>query len=642
MDASTTPASEATTSQASTPVPNNDNHNNNNRPNTASNSGIPIHGKPPRRILACELCQHRKIKCDRHFPCANCTKVRTMRKMMDDEDSYEASPESMTTDDNTEMLLGGDSPEVDLANLWPSPAQILPLWQVYLDRVNPLTKIIHVPSVQPYMAAVITDSKALPRNVEALLFSIFVMAVVAMTPDECKALLGIAREEALQRYSSGVRLTLVRVGFLRSHDMIILQALVIYLISLQGRYDRHAVWILGGVAIRIAQKMGLHRDGATLGLSPFESEMRRRLWWQIIMTDAKYAMFSGLSHNLLPRNSDTKSPSNVNDADIFPTSEEPFQDRDGPTEMIFCLITYRFAKFLMEMPGFEGVVMIPEDESMSTGKGAPTAEQLATYRRGVAQLREDLKEILDKHCDSSAGPVHAMALEMKKHLFMKLEELMTPPKEQLDWGGEVKSASDNTFKIAIGTLEHNEANYNSTSNRGFAWFSLLHFQLDIFMYMAGQLCRRTEGSLVSGSLVERAWRQVDVVYSFHPELFDMTNKNYMTLAVYVLQAWKMREQLVLAKTGQPAQVPFYVDKLRLCLPDVECKVEAAQPTPPIPFDAPEFAPAEPLDFAMDPHASLDDYWQMDWGFGTQPANLDSAGMGVSGLGPFAMAPLPEW
>ena len=30
--------------------------------------------KPP-RILACVLCQHRKIKCDRHFPCANCTKV---------------------------------------------------------------------------------------------------------------------------------------------------------------------------------------------------------------------------------------------------------------------------------------------------------------------------------------------------------------------------------------------------------------------------------------------------------------------------------------------------------------------------------------------------------------------------------------
>lgn len=36
---------------------------------------------PPRsdkasRVLACVLCQHRKIKCDRTMPCSNCVKVR--------------------------------------------------------------------------------------------------------------------------------------------------------------------------------------------------------------------------------------------------------------------------------------------------------------------------------------------------------------------------------------------------------------------------------------------------------------------------------------------------------------------------------------------------------------------------------------
>lgn len=28
------------------------------------------------RVLACVLCQHRKIKCDRNTPCSNCLKVR--------------------------------------------------------------------------------------------------------------------------------------------------------------------------------------------------------------------------------------------------------------------------------------------------------------------------------------------------------------------------------------------------------------------------------------------------------------------------------------------------------------------------------------------------------------------------------------
>ena len=29
----------------------------------------------PQRVLACTLCSQRKVKCDRKFPCANCTKV---------------------------------------------------------------------------------------------------------------------------------------------------------------------------------------------------------------------------------------------------------------------------------------------------------------------------------------------------------------------------------------------------------------------------------------------------------------------------------------------------------------------------------------------------------------------------------------
>lgn len=39
---------------------------------TGTTANVPQ--KPP-RILACVLCQHRKIKCDRNFPCANCVKV---------------------------------------------------------------------------------------------------------------------------------------------------------------------------------------------------------------------------------------------------------------------------------------------------------------------------------------------------------------------------------------------------------------------------------------------------------------------------------------------------------------------------------------------------------------------------------------
>ena len=159
-----------------------------------------------------------------------------MRMMtMADDESEDGSPESMsmmTPDENSELLLGGQTPRLRIEELWPEPAHMLYLWQVYLDRVNPLTKIIHVPSLQPWVAKA-AKSESLPKNVEALLFGVFLMAVVAQTPEECQERLGSSREAALQRYSSGVRSSLARRNFLKFHDLTTLQALVIFLVIMK-------------------------------------------------------------------------------------------------------------------------------------------------------------------------------------------------------------------------------------------------------------------------------------------------------------------------------------------------------------------------------------------------------------------------
>ncbi len=153
-----------------------------------------------------------------------------MREIVDADDHEETSPDTMTPDDNSELILGADSPEQSIEDLWPEATHVFRLWQVYLDRVNPLTKVIHVPTLQPYLAEAIGRSENVPKSVEALLFAIFLLATISLTPDECQAMLGQSREEALQRFSKGVRLTLLRMNFLKSHDLTTLQALVIYVV----------------------------------------------------------------------------------------------------------------------------------------------------------------------------------------------------------------------------------------------------------------------------------------------------------------------------------------------------------------------------------------------------------------------------
>ncbi|KAI1737948.1 c6 zinc finger domain-containing protein [Xylaria scruposa] len=614
-------------------------------------------GAKPQRLLACTFCQRRKTKCDRNFPCENCTKanvectprtpaptyrrqrsrpnkglqgrlarceellkeyatvgrlepqnvkplqasaysepylqwqpegklvkedggvrfmdksllgvlydeLRAMRDIIDADYEDEFIPDATSPDENSGLLLGDESPLEGHEDLWPEPAQMFWLWQAYLDKVNPLTKIIHAPTLQPHLTNATAGSHKVPKNIEALLFSIFLMAVVALNDDECTQMLNYSKVQAIQRFSSGVRLSLVRIGFLETHDLTTLQALVIYQISLQGRYSRHATWIMNGVVVRIAQKMGLHRDGEILGLGPFESEMRRRLWWQIIMLDAKYAIMSGLSHSLLPSSWDSQEPKNLNDADLHPSASQPFQDRDGPTEMVFCLICYRVVKFMKQTPWFETMILV--GELKSGPHGAPGVEQIKALCRSVEGLRIDLLSILEKYCDPTAGLVHQMAIQMKDYILDKLGDLITRLKTQPEWSGEEQTAKDNAFKIATGTLEHCLQNYTSSVNKGFLWWPQLHFQVDIFIFLVGQLCFRTDGKLV-----EQAWKQVDGIYRFHPELFDMSNKSHFTLSVYVLRAWRHRNVALIAK-GEMPETPFYIEKLKEIMRQKNSRIE---------------------------------------------------------------------
>ncbi|KAH8664116.1 fungal-specific transcription factor domain-containing protein [Xylariales sp. PMI_506] len=670
-------------------------------------------GKTP-RILACVLCQHRKIKCDRNIPCSNCIKanvtctpstpaparkrrrpnqdlqqrlarceellqeyatakppsantepfngdenwkslgkliiddsgvrfmdsylwatvvdeVRAMREIIDDDEKEDESvstpAEGLTPDHNTGLLLS-DGSESNLSDLHPEPALAIRLWQTFCDRVNPLTKVLHVPSVQPLIVEAATNRANLPTNVEALIFSIYTMGAISLTETECLTVLKLPRDEAINRFSKGARVALMRFGIMDKYDLLVLQALVLYLLSLSGRYDRHAAWIFSGVVIRIAQKMGLHRDGESLGLSPFETEMRRRIWWQIVLLDAVYALLSGLGQSMLPRHWDTREPRNINDSDLFPTMAKA-ESKEGPTDMIFCLLNYEIAKLLMEYPGLEAVVLQNELGSPD----APSSADVEAARKRIDCLDHDIGEILRKYSDSSMGPIHELSLEQRPMMINKLRELICPPREQPEWGTEILTPKDNLFKIAITTGEHSLRVYSQAEKRGaFLWFIMAHFQVEVFLFMVGQLCSRT-----SGQLVDRAWYVAERFYHYHAELFKLSTKPHGSLAVYMLRAWKKREEVVTASTGTPPVKPWYIARLQELLSssndshestDGRLKHQTQTPIPPSVAGSVEM----PWDNMMGFVDAGSVNWDMFSGNTNQPAAPGYSGFYGNGLG----------
>lgn len=105
---------------------------------------------------------------------------------------------------------------------------------------------------------------------------------------------GVRKELLLRQYRFGTEQSLARAGFLNTNEIVTVQAFVLFLVCVRRHDDTRFVWSLTGLALRIAQSLGLHRDGSKFGLSPFDTEMRRRLWWvsklNLISLSCSYAL----------------------------------------------------------------------------------------------------------------------------------------------------------------------------------------------------------------------------------------------------------------------------------------------------------------------------------------------------------------
>jgi hypothetical protein len=168
-----------------------------------------------------------------------------MRDIVETEEPEEAASvlgsEDLTPDNQADLFMpqgesssSAASHPTNMDDLAPDPVHVFRLWQLFLDRVNPLTKIVHVPSLQPYVMEAATGMTGLPLNYQALLFAIYTMATLSLSDAECVHMLGVSRDRAIARFSAGARSALVRFNFLKNHDMAVLQALLFYLVSQKG------------------------------------------------------------------------------------------------------------------------------------------------------------------------------------------------------------------------------------------------------------------------------------------------------------------------------------------------------------------------------------------------------------------------
>lgn len=87
----------------------------------------------------------------------------------------------------------------------------------------------------------------------------------------------------------------------------------------------HVIWALYGLAVRLAQRQGYHRDPSKVEgrrMTPFQAEMRRRVWFMVQTTDLLFSFQTGMPPMVSEGVVDTDHPTNLLDEDF---------DEDSPS-----------------------------------------------------------------------------------------------------------------------------------------------------------------------------------------------------------------------------------------------------------------------------------------------------------------------
>lgn len=246
------------------------------------------------------------------------------------------------------------------------------------------------------------------------------------------------------------------------------------------------------MAIRIAQSLGLHRDGKRLGLPPFQAEIRRRLWWHLLSRDSRAAEDYGLENtNSSLLTSDVDLPANINDCDITPEMEEVPRPRKGWTQMTFSLVNIGLGKAMQEITVL----------ATSSSPSSPPSEEA---RKRVIQETTAAAEEQLSNCNPII-PQQRLTLFCTRFLIRKTDFVT-----RVQWillqkraGLDPDFASEENLLEALDILEPRMF-LDDEMLKQFSWTMKAYPQYHILMYVLLHLCLQPEGPSV-----DRAWRAVD-------------------------------------------------------------------------------------------------------------------------------------
>ncbi|KAI0869744.1 hypothetical protein GGS24DRAFT_493534 [Hypoxylon argillaceum] len=197
----------------------------------------------------------------------------------------------------------------------------------YFRAVHPIAPCSHRPSMEGAYTTFWEEITAgyEPRpSTQAIIFATMFSGIISMSEDVVfHELGGYPKANWVASLKMGTETALSKANFLRTTKVETMQAFIIYMIPICRAEVSRAHSVLVGAAVRMAECMGLHRDGETYGLTPLETHVRRLVWHQLCFLDIRTCEAQGPKPVIRREDYDTKLPVNCNEEELIAVAGAP-------------------------------------------------------------------------------------------------------------------------------------------------------------------------------------------------------------------------------------------------------------------------------------------------------------------------------
>lgn len=257
------------------------------------------------------------------------------------------------------------------------------------------------------------------------------------------------------------------------------------------------------MVVRIAQGMNLHRDGDGHGFSPFEAEMRRRVWCVVVNLDLRAAEDRGTAAVLNIASATTKPPTPIDDDDFSPESSGPLRAKEsGQAENIITILLARLAPF-----GFISHAYVEAHR-----RGEDSNEDHLHTEEDLIQLVRSLESEFIHNADPG-NLASRYASEVTRLCILKLWLIVQYPFSQKPTVAPMRVSRETMLRTAVSVMELSLRMSEPPWVDRFSWWTETYVQWHPLAVALAELCVQTEGELVA-----RAWTVVDTVFPLWRDL----------------------------------------------------------------------------------------------------------------------------